>query len=121
MNLCQPHTLASKDSERNRLLYVLKVKRHASPHSGPGTCAFKKGIELLDVIGTQAMLRDTTNHLASCPKVEIIDLVQHPDRARNDNVLAIPTVVRVCPLPIKRLVGDLSNIETALKALGLSS
>ena len=48
---------------------------------------------------------------------EIIDLILHPERARGDGILAIPTLVRRFPTPPRRLIGDLSNTARVLAGL----
>ena len=50
-------------------------------------------------------------------KVEVIDLMQHPERARNDQIFAIPTLVRKIPEPMKRIIGDLSRNEKVFLSL----
>ena len=56
-------------------------------------------------------------HLADKYNIEIIDLVRNPQLARKDQILAIPTLVRNLPEPIKKIIGDLSNIEKVLLGL----
>lgn len=56
-------------------------------------------------------------HLAGQYRIEIIDLLEHPDQAQRDQILAIPTLVRRLPEPIKRIIGDLSNSERVLVGL----
>ena len=56
-------------------------------------------------------------HLAGQYTIEIIDLMEHPDQAQRDQILAIPTLVRRLPEPIKRIIGDLSNSERVLVGL----
>ena len=58
-------------------------------------------------------------HLAGKYKIEIIDLVQNPQLARGDQILAIPTLVRKLPPPIKKLIGDLSNTERVIVGLDI--
>jgi len=53
-------------------------------------------------------------HLAGHYRIEVIDLMKAPHRARDDQIVALPTLVRKLPEPIKRVVGDLSNIERVL-------
>jgi circadian clock protein KaiB len=60
-------------------------------------------------------------HLAGQYRIEIVDLLAHPDQARRDQVLAIPTLVRRLPEPIKRIIGDLSNSERVLVGLEIRS
>jgi circadian clock protein KaiB len=50
-------------------------------------------------------------HLAGRYEIEIIDLVKDPQRAQNDQIVALPTLVRRLPQPLKRVIGDLSNAE----------
>lgn len=52
--------------------------------------------------------------------VEVIDVLEDPASALNDDVYATPTVFRVTPNPVKRLFGDLSRKETLIIGLGLS-
>ena len=56
-------------------------------------------------------------HLAGRYRVEVIDLMENPQRAQNDQILAIPTLVRRLPPPIRRIIGDLSNSERVLVGL----
>lgn len=58
-------------------------------------------------------------HLAGHHKIEIIDLVEHPSLARTDEILAIPTLVRLLPLPLRKVIGDLSDTERVLVGLQL--
>jgi circadian clock protein KaiB len=58
-------------------------------------------------------------HLAGRYSIEIIDLMQNPQLARGDQILAVPTLVRKLPSPLKRIIGDLSNTERALVGLDL--
>lgn len=56
-------------------------------------------------------------HLAGRYRVEVIDLVKNPQLARGDQILAIPTLVRRLPEPIRKIIGDLSNQERVLVGL----
>jgi circadian clock protein KaiB len=58
-------------------------------------------------------------HLAGRYKIEVIDLLKQPQLAQGDQIIAIPTLVRKLPEPIKRVVGDLSNIERVLVGMDL--
>jgi circadian clock protein KaiB len=58
-------------------------------------------------------------HLANRYRIEIIDLLQDPQLARGDQILAVPTLVRRLPQPIKKIIGDLSNTERVLVGLDL--
>jgi circadian clock protein KaiB len=56
-------------------------------------------------------------HLAGRYRVEVIDLVKNPQLARGDQILAIPTLVRRLPEPMRKIIGDLSNQERVLVGL----
>ena len=58
-------------------------------------------------------------HLAGEYHIEVIDLLKHPQLARGDQILAIPTLVRKLPEPIRKIIGDLSNTERVLVGLNL--
>ena len=53
--------------------------------------------------------------------VEVIDLLKDPTLARGDQILAIPTLVRRLPSPMRRIIGDLSNTERVLVGLNLTT
>jgi circadian clock protein KaiB len=57
------------------------------------------------------------NHLAGRYRIEVIDLLENPTLASGDQILAIPTLVRKLPPPIKKIIGDLSNTERVLVGL----
>ncbi len=58
-------------------------------------------------------------HLAGRYRIEVIDLLVDPQLAAGDQILAIPTLVRTLPEPIKKIIGDLSNTERTLVGLDL--
>jgi circadian clock protein KaiB len=58
-------------------------------------------------------------HLAGKYTIEIIDLLVNPKLARGDQIIAIPTLVRKLPEPIRKIIGDLSNTERVLVGLDL--
>ncbi len=58
-------------------------------------------------------------HLAGKYRIEVIDLIENPRLARGDQILAIPTLVRKLPEPVKKIIGDLSNTERVLVGLDL--
>ena len=58
-------------------------------------------------------------HLNGRYEIEMIDLLQNPQLARGDQILAVPTLVRRLPEPIKKIIGDLSNTERVLVGLDL--
>ena len=58
-------------------------------------------------------------HLAGRYDIEVIDLLKNPQLAAGDQILAIPTLVRRLPAPLKRIIGDLSNTEKVLVGLDI--
>ena len=58
-------------------------------------------------------------HLSGKYTIEIIDLLQSPTLAKGDQILAIPTLVRKLPEPVRKIIGDLSNTERVLVGLDL--
>lgn len=63
--------------------------------------------------------RACEEHLAGRYTIEIVDLLENPRRAADDQILAVPTVVRRLPTPIRKLVGDLSDSDRLLTGLEL--
>jgi len=58
-------------------------------------------------------------HLKGCYRIKVIDLLKRPQLAKGDQILAIPTVVRQLPRPVRIIIGNLSNIEHLLVGLDL--
>src|SRR5215510_5104188 len=59
------------------------------------------------------------SHLPGKYKIEVVDLLVHPQLAKGDQIVAIPTLVRKLPQPIRKVIGDLSNVERTLVGLQL--
>ena len=58
-------------------------------------------------------------HLAGRYQIEIVDLLNDPGRAKSDEILAIPTLIRKLPEPIRKIIGDLSNTHRVMVGLDL--
>ncbi len=58
-------------------------------------------------------------HLEGKYTIEVIDLLERPDLAEEDQIFAVPTLVRQLPPPLRKIIGDLSNIERVLVGLDL--
>ena len=65
------------------------------------------------------LTRICQEHLAGRYVIEIVDLLEHPEMAKGEQIVAIPTLVRKLPEPIRKIVGDLSNTEKTLLGLQL--
>jgi circadian clock protein KaiB len=59
-------------------------------------------------------------YLADCHEIEIVDIARHPERALTDGIFMTPTLVKLAPLPGRRIVGTLSQTRPVLQALGLA-
>ena len=60
-------------------------------------------------------------HLAGKYRIEIVDLLKNPKLAKGDQIVAIPTLVRHLPPPVKKIIGDLANTERVLVGLNIKS
>lgn len=58
-------------------------------------------------------------HLQGKYKIEVIDLLLHPQLAEGDQIFAVPTLVRKVPVPIRKIIGDLSNEAKVLVGLNI--
>lgn len=84
-------------------------------------CLYVAGSSPRSLAARRNLERLCEAHLAGRYRLEVVDLLLDPERARDDQVLAVPTVVRRRPAPIRRLVGDLSDHRHALAALDLAA
>jgi circadian clock protein KaiB len=71
------------------------------------------------VAAIENLKRICEEHLQGKYTIEIVDLLTHPQLARDDQIVAIPTLVRKLPQPIRKVIGDLSNEERTLVGLQL--
>ncbi len=71
------------------------------------------------VIALENLKRICQTHLAGKYRIEIVDLLKNPQLARGDQILAVPTLVRKLPEPVKKIIGDLSHEERVLIGLDL--
>ena len=60
-------------------------------------------------------------HLPGRHEIEVVDVFRTPERARDDCILMTPTLVKLAPPPVRRIVGTLSQTQTVLLALGIES
>lgn len=58
-------------------------------------------------------------YLSGRYSIEVVDLLENPTLAHGDQILAVPTLVRKLPMPVRRIIGDLSNTERVLVGLDL--
>lgn len=99
-------------------------KKNVSPKLGNGQYVFR-----LYVTGASPnSLRAIANTKNLCEEyiradydLEVIDVYQQPYVAKEENIIALPMLVRKHPLPEKRLIGDMSDIDRVLKSIGLTN
>jgi circadian clock protein KaiB len=95
----------AKATQKNRPSYVLRLYvAGASPNSVKA----QENLRLL-----------VDEHLHDACKIEVVDVLREPDRALEDNVLVTPTLVKLSPIPVRKLIGDLSETEITLATLGV--
>jgi circadian clock protein KaiB len=73
------------------------------------------------VAALENLKRICAEHLSGRYRVEVVDLLEQPDRAQADDVFAIPTLVRRLPPPLRKIIGDLSATEKVLVGMQLRS
>jgi circadian clock protein KaiB len=71
------------------------------------------------VLALENLKRICDEHLVGRYRIEIIDLLRNPQLAKGDQILAVPTLVRQLPTPVKKIIGDLSNTQRVLVGLDL--
>ena len=104
-----------------------KTKAAAAPtHCEPADNA-ERWLLKLYVAGTGAkstaafanLKRICDQHMQNQYEIEVIDLIEQPQLAKGDQILAVPTLVRRLPSPIRKIIGDLSNTEKVLVGLDI--
>ncbi|MGE5295610.1 MAG: circadian clock KaiB family protein [Solirubrobacterales bacterium] len=71
------------------------------------------------IAALQNLERICEEHLAGQYRIEVVDLLKDPKLARGDQILAVPTLVRKLPEPVRKIIGDLSNVDRVLVGLDL--
>ena len=101
----------------------MKTKTQKSPHPARAPRAefqlrlYVAGQTSKSVAALANLKRICETHLAGRYEIEVIDLLVNPKLAAGDQILAVPTLVRQLPEPIKKIIGDLSNEERVLVGL----
>ena len=109
-----PGTAAGKDAMAMQLLRPGPLTRIC--RAGLPATALRRGTDAEVGPGVQNLKQICEEHLQG-RQIEIIDLLENPQLARGDQILAVPTLVRRLPEPIKKIIGDLSNTERVLVGL----
>jgi circadian clock protein KaiB len=105
-----------------------ETKNMATSHIAPTNAPAKTSIELRlyiagetpkSVAALKNLKRICEEYMPGTYELKVIDLLKHPQLARGDQIVAVPTVVKNLPVPIRKLIGDLSNTERVLVGLDL--
>jgi len=94
-----------------------KTKKRRAPEELWDLRLYVAGQTPKSLAAFENLKRICEEHLAGKYKIKIIDLMKNPQLARGDQILAIPTLVRKLPTPIKKIIGDLSNTERVVVGL----
>jgi circadian clock protein KaiB len=99
------HAFEAAEAASQRVKYVLRL--------------YVAGTRSASLRAVANIKRICERHLSGRYRLDVVDLYQQPARAREDNVVAAPTLVRIEPGPTHRIVGDLSDEHRVLVALGI--
>ena len=88
-----------------------------SPRSEYQLRLYVAGQTAKSVLAFENLKRICETHLAGRYTIEVVDLLKNPTLAAGDQILAVPTLVRQLPEPIKKIIGDLSNEDRVLVGL----
>jgi circadian clock protein KaiB len=103
----KPQTLAEASAAGTADPDVWELRLYVAGKSAKSVTAFEN------------LTRICEEHLPGKYRIEVVDLLVHPQLAKGDQIVAIPTLVRKLPEPIRKVIGDLSNIERTLVGLQL--
>lgn len=102
---------------------LLPVEPIADPGSGEQTWELRlyvAGQTPRSITAFENLKRFAETYLLGRYRIEVVDLVKHPQLADGDNIIAVPTLVRRLPEPLRRIVGDLSDTTRILVGLNLT-
>ena len=100
---------------------MMAAKRASTPKPDYDLRLYVAGQTPRSVQALANLTKICEEHLAGRYRIQIIDLLEQPQLAKGDQILAIPTLVRTLPEPIRRIIGDLSNKERVLVGLDVRS
>ena len=105
MPVTKTKTPAQRRQENHRKPQVYKLRLYVAGQTPKSLRAFANLKELCEA------------HLKGRYQIEVVDLLEHPRLARGDQIVAIPTLVRKLPPPLRKIIGDLSSTERVLVGL----
>ena len=96
--------------------------KRAAPHSRPAMYVLRlyiSGSTAKSALAVENIKRVCEQHLKNRYDLEVIDIYQQAHLARDEQIVAVPTLIKRLPLPLRRLIGDMSNLEKVLFGLDL--
>lgn len=101
---------------------VRKVRAtHPTPPIKYVLCLYVAGETAKSASALSNLKRICAEYLDGSYRIKVIDLLKNPKLARDHQILALPTLVRQLPSPIRKIIGDLSNTERVLVGLDVKS
>jgi circadian clock protein KaiB len=105
--------------------FEMALKSTATPDQTPekhyNLRLFVSGMNNRSTRAIQSLQEICSQHLEGRYKLEIIDIHQHPELAKSEQIIAIPTLIKNIPPPLRKFIGDLTNKERLLVGLDLVS
>ena len=80
---------------------------------------YVSGSTVKSAVAVENIKRICEQHLKNRYDLEVIDIYQQPNLARDEQIVAVPTLIKRLPAPLRRLIGDLSNLNKVLSGLDL--
>jgi circadian clock protein KaiB len=120
-------TIATKKSARNAATASKSAPRKSAPAKQAAADGFwtmrlyVAGQSPRSVTAIANLRRICDEYVPGRYEVEIVDLLRHPEMAKTDQIVAIPTLVKKLPIPVRHIIGDLSSTERVVVSLELRS
>jgi circadian clock protein KaiB len=115
-------TKKSAPAEKRKLRLAEEWEQPAS-RSRPAKYVLRlyvSGSTLKSALAVENIKRICEQHLKNRYDLKVIDIYQQPNLAREEQIVAVPTLIKRFPLPLRRLVGDMSNLKKVLFGLDLA-
>jgi len=119
MSKRQPQASAAKPKPKTRPKPIAKLKEKKPNPDLWQLRLYVAGQTPKSITAFANLKKICEEHLASKYRIEVVDLLENPKLATGDQILAIPTLVRKLPPPMRKIIGDLSNKERVLVGLDL--
>ena len=99
----------------------MKAKKTVPPFKPPvwELRLYVAGMTPTSIRAFENLKRLCEEHMHGAYKIQVVDLLERPKLASGDQIIAVPTLVRRLPTPVKKIIGDLSNTERVLVGLDL--